>query len=161
SSERYSWSPLMSTMCLPLPGPSLPLSTTGGSAAASGSARAEPRAATAANRRSFMASGGGGGRGGGGGGGGYAAGETGGGVGRREFLLHAGAAALTPHHLLGECRDAAGGGLGAHPAGVDVRDQVAVGVGVPGPRAVGEVRREALGGRQPGPLADEQHHHRG
>src|SRR5436305_383328 len=44
SSERYSWSPLTSTTCLPLQGPSLPSRTTGGSAAAN-LPRAKARAA--------------------------------------------------------------------------------------------------------------------
>jgi hypothetical protein len=42
---------------------------------------------------------------------------------------------------------------------VDVRDEVALRVGVAGPRAVGQVRRQALRRRQPRPFADQQHHH--
>jgi hypothetical protein len=42
---------------------------------------------------------------------------------------------------------------------VDVRDQVSPRVGVPRPRAVRQVARQALGRRQPRPLADQQHDH--
>lgn len=49
----------------------------------------------------------------------------------------------------------------AHAAGMDVRDQVAVRVGVAGLRPVGHVRREAVGGRQAGAFSDQEDGHSG
>ena len=48
---------------------------------------------------------------------------------------------------------------GRDAPGVDVGDQVAAGVVVAGAGAIGHVGREALGGRQPGPLADQEDDH--
>jgi hypothetical protein len=76
-----------------------------------------------------------------------------------KLLLHRDAAVAGLPHPLRQGRDAPRRFAEPDAAGVDVGEQVALGVGVPGPRPVRQVRREALGCRQPRPFADQQHDH--
>ena len=57
-------------------------------------------------------------------------------------------------------RDCAAAATGGKPAGPDVRDAVALGVGAPGRGVEGQVDAEAVGRREPRPLAD-QHRSQG
>ena len=79
----------------------------------------------------------------------------------RRFFLEKGAAAMEGEHLGGKIGDAGGGFGDGNAAGVDIGDEVAVGVGVAGFWRVGHIGGEAFGGGQAGALADEQDEYAG
>src|SRR5256885_16937246 len=72
-------------------------------------------------------------------------------------LLDDDPALLLYSHLRRQCQDALGGLGVAYPCCVDVRDEVALSVGVARTRTPGEIGRQALCRCQSGPLADQQH----
>src|SRR5271168_715675 len=72
------------------------------------------------------------------------------------FFFEGGAADLREEHAGGEVGDAMRGFYWRDAAGVDVGDEVAVGVGVAGAGFVGHVSGEAFGGGEAGALADQE-----
>ena len=78
----------------------------------------------------------------------------------RDFF-EGGAAAFQGEHLGGEICDAIRGILRADAAGVDVGDEVAVGVGLAGAGSVGHVGGKAFGGGEARALSDQQYDHAG
>ena len=60
-------------------------------------------------------------------------------------------------HLIRERQNAFDCFVVRDTGGVNVRDQVAPRVGVAGARAMGEIRGQALGGREAGAFADQEH----
>jgi hypothetical protein len=63
-------------------------------------------------------------------------------------------------HFVRQSQNSLRGRFRRNATGVDVGDEIALGIGVPGARPISEIRRQALGRGQSGPLADEQHNYR-
>src|SRR5690349_10821716 len=68
-------------------------------------------------------------------------------------------ARLQGHHLRRQIQNPSRCFLALNSAGVDVRDQISVGVGLSRARTIGHVGGEALGGCESGTLPDQQHGH--
>src|SRR5262249_12053546 len=73
-----------------------------------------------------------------------------------QFLLDDDATLLSPAHLLGQGHDASGRLLVTNSASVDVRDEIALRIGMSRTRPIGKVSRQALRSGQSRSFADEQ-----